>query len=919
MTQKRLEKSIPYRESLQKYFGVEDLTPYKNIPLNTMDFFGRTFNCFERWEIKTLADLLPYSRKDFEEMKGFGSITVDNIIKYLRKFFYKRYTESPVFEKEPLDKSLILDALNGNPYIKTIIYMMKIFSSKVKSDPPDDDIELYKSEPPRPKLLIKKNKKNPKRFVQSVNHTCDKVTEDNETLKEMAIEKLNSLRAKYENKNLQPFINAYNSNHDALPEDIAHNSTVDELIAYVTNPPCEIDFKAAKNFSYWLDFDLNNLLASLIKKIFVKERDIDVLMERMAGNSLKKVGLKFNTSNESIRQIEFKIVQRFFNAYQALPQNIFFCLYALNGGKNILYLDDAKKFIDEYNFKIFRHILKNIQYGKDFSYDEEINAIIFYSSVVLKDIDLEELKKSLPSKVLKENEFNEFIKNFAAEKNYPLELLNLKLHDQYTKYGNYIFLNEISLHQKYDFIFKKYFPNGYKISNIDDYKLFKSSYKEIFNTNETASQKTLDVRLANIGVLCGRGRYIHKSYVKVPKETLKLIKNFVDSSTRNVFSYKEIFTVFKDKLLESNIINHYFLQGIIKLYRLPYIFKKDYLLKIDGAKIESELDEFVEQRGEVTLKEIKNEFNSLPAYNIGFIFGRCHEIIKIGVGTFMHSNQLNLIEKESAEIENFLLQACEKKSMHMRIIFDLIKENFPNFISRNKIGNFEKLFGILKYMFNCKLTFIAPYISLNTVSTNSGVEILLRYLKNVDSAYISELLRVCENHGMLWTSSYLVETLNKYFIRVNETTLRSIKSIGVTDEIISAVHNALKTEIENNGGWFAAKNFKNYNDLPKLKIEWTDYLLESIESLHEEKFGVLKIHALSTGCTNAVFVSDKFADDDIKSFTRKVLIAENKRRNFKTKDEIFDWMNGQGLCHTKLPAFIFTEGYIDKNGNVSLP
>ena len=108
--------------------------------------------------------------------------------------------------------------------------------------------------------------------------------------------------------------------------------------------------------------------------------------------------------------------------------------------------------------------------------------------------------------------------------------------------------------------------------------------------------------------------------------------------------------------------------------------------------------------------------------------------------------------------------------------------------------------------------------------------------------------------------------------------------------------------------------------MPQLKISWNSFLLESIISLSEEKFFVIKNSWIETNFSSAIFVSDDFAEDNINSFLLKILIAEQEKQPFQDRKEIFEWLQSQGLCARKLPKFLDAENHItlDAYGRIFL-
>ena len=70
--------------------------------------------------------------------------------------------------------------------------------------------------------------------------------------------------------------------------------------------------------------------------------------------------------------------------------------------------------------------------------------------------------------------------------------------------------------------------------------------------------------------------------------------------------------------------------------------------------------------------------------------------------------------------------------------------------------------------------------------------------------------------------------------------------------------------------------------------------------------------------STAVFVSEDFEEDNFDSFCLKVLIEEHDREAFKTREEILNWLQENGLTNKKLPKFLQDHIIFDKHGNISL-
>ncbi|MBR5913417.1 MAG: hypothetical protein IKZ58_03500 [Selenomonadaceae bacterium] len=848
------DKKIFSTDSFQKIFNVESLETYEKILVINLNFSKRVMNCFQNAGIENIAQLLKYSPQKLGNIKNLGCNSIEEIISILKNFFNDNLSAN-----SPLEKT---NDIQPSPYINLIISALEKF---------------------------------------------------------IIVIKFRHLPAQISAKKIIPFIDAYNFNHNHQIRNISPDITVSEFAEYLTNIN-NFNSGIFRDFADWLNFDLNTIVEKLFKAIFKNERELNVIFGRADNKTLDEIGKDFGLTRERVRQIEAKTIKKFEKIYWAYSHNIFLCVYAMSGGKKIINFDDFKNFVSNEYAKILRYFATKLNFDeKIFYYDEELNAVIFQAGVNLTEIDISEFKNYLPNKIVEENIFLDAVENYAREKSYPADLLKAKLESIYCHTGKFFHSIKITGNFKCMYILQECFPNGYKIDDETHYNRFIRCLKEFFGEEENLTQRAVDAKIGILGVLCGRGKYTHPDLVHVPRPIINIIKNFIENSERNVLPFKEIFKALEDKFIGTQINNHYILQGIIKLYKMPYELRKDYLIKSGGINIAEEFNAFVKEHGEVTTQEIKQEFISFDDHNIAFILPRCPEVIPIGNGFYIHSTRLNLNDRDFVEIEKFLRQICTNNPVNSRQVLDLFYEKFFDFLSRNKIDDNEKLFGVLKYMFQGKLHFSRPYISVEEIKNVTNRQVLLGYLEGMDAIDIEDLINICNENEIGYVStSILIESLRPNFIRIDEFTLHNPESIGVTEEIISAVCAEVKKSMARNGGWIAAKNFDDYEWIPRLEVDWTDFLLESIVALAEEKIHVLKLQLTRANFSNAVFVSENFANYDFKSFLIKILRDEDKRQPFQSQAEILDWLQNKGLCVKKLPRFLFAEGYLDANGKIAL-
>ena len=844
---------------LRKIFKIDTTAGRGDIPITDIDFSGRVQNLLKKINIMTLNDLADMSLTELTNAPGFGKNSVDNVIATLKKFAESKKKKISVKTfnraKEDLDEFLRKAALKHDPQIDPIIAAFENFSA-----------------------------------------TWNK----NVSLPDPLVRKIRALPAAFKNKKIHLFLPLYDFKHKEIFDELPDDFTLSVLPKWLAENNITFDEDELINFVDTLNINLQAFAKKIVSVPLKNRREIEIVQRRAKKITLEEIGKIFGITRERVRQIELESIDKFTKVHSD-ARKFFYILHALTDGRVILTLDDIKKFVNETDAELIWFFAVKSKLDSDiFSYDKDRSAFVFYDGA---DFDEAELLKDLPS-VMGEKIFNETIEALAHEKNCPVEVMMNRISKFYERSGKVFHREKLTLTFKCGYLLKECFPLGYKIADNFFYSRFNYYLKEVFNEKNTSTQRNVDATIGRIGVLCNRGKYIHPDFVNVPPEIMERVREFIENSKRNAIFYKEIFTSLKKLFVGTQITNHYFLQGVIRFYKFPYILRKDYLTKVDEISISKEFNRFVEEQGEVSSKEIREKFTSFGSSNKTFLLERCSDVVGIGGGRFLHASRLNLKEEDFEPIKNFLNETCATP-MHSRLLFDSFSERFADFMTRNEISNHNKLFGILRYMFRDEFNFSRPYISIQDVKFLTIRKILLDILKGTDSIEIKDFVNVCSGQGMdCRHKTYFLEILRPDFIRVDEFTLKRPDSIGVTDEVISAVTEKICAAMEQNGGWQTAAAFKDYDSLPQLNVSWNSFLLEGVATLDEDSFYQLKVPRMSTNLSTMIFISEEFAEDDFKTFMHKILTAAHKEKPLNSQDEIFNWLKEKGLCDKKLPKFL---------------
>ncbi len=661
--------------------------------------------------------------------------------------------------------------------------------------------------------------------------------------------------------------------------------------------------------------DFKNFADTMILSAFKSEQQIDVICGRAEGKSQEELAKMLDLDIVGVQKIEDATVAEFLNANQSNLKKFFESMNDFCGGKNILTFDDAKNLIGETTAQIIWFFASKLNAPENNFYFANATRTVNFVVETPEEIDYSELIKDFP-KVLSDSQMQEKFSELVTSKKCSEENLRTEINKIFNRSEKFFYKSAMSTLEKLSYVLREKFPQGYKVADEIFYSRFLRYLREFFGGDKILSRMTIDLQISSkIGVPCDKSMYMHPDFVNVPQNIVEMINNFVESSPEMTLTYKAIFDALKDKLAETQIKNHYFLHGVMKVYNAPYNLTKDSVCKGETKNNYSEIDKFIKKRGFATEDELKNKFPILKGKQITIFMANIPDAIFISKKTYIHSSRLNLTADDYQDLEKFLPEVCNQIPASSRLIFNLLQKDFSDFLTRNQIDTPEKLFGILRYMFGNKFSFSRQFISTTDISNLDSKKILLMHLKGKDKFSIADFLELCNAQGIYFRDkTTLIYKLMPEIIRIDKDNLAFTESIGITKEITQQVVDFVKPIIAQHGGWLLAKNLSDFQKLPTLKVDWNSFLIESIVDIS----GEIKILHTIGKLSSAIFISDNFADDNFESFLLKILINQHKIKPFKTKADIFNYLQAEDLIQNKLPKFLISEGHIKISGDGSI-
>ncbi|MDR0568076.1 MAG: HAD-IA family hydrolase [Spirochaetaceae bacterium] len=672
-----------------------------------------------------------------------------------------------------------------------------------------------------------------------------------------------------------------------------------------------------------LSADLQILMRDILDSIYANpknKRFLRILQQRYAGMTLQEIADQNNLTRERIRQLQSKGIDSFLKQMCNITIDVLAFINAETNGNYILTTQEiAGYFGNMEHIEILLYVAQIEEHISDFFiYNKHFD--VFYHTGMIKNLEsIIDKVGNLPY-IIENARKDALLAKISGALQLPVKLVQIEFNRIYTLSGKVYHRGALILEQVYDYILEAYYPEGIKLYDDVTIARFREKVLEVCGAIELPKHnRAIDARLANVAILCGRGMYIHPTHIKIEADLIEEIAAFIKDSPREVFSINEIFEIFKPKLLaNSNIHNRYFLQGMLKRHLgRQFFFTRYTISKKEGTNLIEEIEEFIRMKGEVHKSEIFEEYAGITDIMISIRVNNSKNLINIGKGWYIHANRLH-IEKKDCQIKTVLETHTQNIPISSRKALEILSLSHSDFLSRNSIANHEKLFSILRYMFEEDFIFSRPYIARLGTQEFSCIDVIKQHLKAYRSITIPELVELCAGQQLYFSSiRTLVRDMKDIFLRIDAKTLTQTDA-GLSKDTVIAIANNITDQMYP-PGYVAVSKITDYTAYPNIGYPWNTFLLRSVvEKYLPGIVDIVDIYSTDTYTMNSIFVDPIVEPENHEALIRIILKAEHSKKPFETIESAVAWLQDQGLLLVNPPRFLQDGSVIRLDGNGTL-
>lgn len=567
-------------------------------------------------------------------------------------------------------------------------------------------------------------------------------------------------------------------------------------------------------------------------------RDVDIIYKRAKGETLASSGGKYALTREAVRLIEVKYMKKFEvfsnSCYGGLVKNL--KMFANN--PNFITLQELSNVISQYR-PAFCYFLKLYE-SEDICYIDELGVFAFISPIDWYSLIIDsasELPDTIDKRVMDESIAVTSNRLFEYGLNIPYSFVEKLFKINYKQSGDFYSKDKMTLREKYVRVIEKHFPQGIHVYDDHEMQIFRSNYAKMFSKDELPeNNRAIVSAITSQTVLCDRGVYKSWKNTVYPTDLLNEICEYINTSKQEILALTGLYYIFEDKLIEAEVTNRYYLQGLLRRYAGDkYFFTRDYISKSQNAvSFYSTITSYIKDSGCIVTKEdLQKEFPGITPVVISLAL--TNDDIIVGQSLYAHKDYI-LNNQGYIDTLRYLITDIVKdgKIHNSAELMQKLKNNFPSLMRDFKIADRYFLFSIIEALFPDEFSLRRPFFAKKGIVIENQKERLIEFVREKGSVDISEFM------GYIYSNKFVAPSIigvvngiiDQVFILDNNTLIDS-ELLNVDESMITLIENALPSMLNKIGCVMEGADFSS---LPTINNPWTEWLLYSVVKKYSKQY-----------------------------------------------------------------------------------
>lgn len=567
-------------------------------------------------------------------------------------------------------------------------------------------------------------------------------------------------------------------------------------------------------------------------------RDVDIIYKRAKGETLASSGSKYALTREAVRLIEVKYMKKFEvfsnSCYGGLVKN----LKMFAGNPNFITLQELSNVISQYR-PAFCYFLKLYE-SEDICYIDDLGVFAFISPIDWYSLIIDsasELPDTIDKRVMDEsitvtsNRLSEYGLNI------PYSFVERIFKINFKQSGEFYSKDKMTLREKYVRVIEKHFPQGIHVYDDHEMQIFRSNYAKMFSKDELPeNNRAIVSAITSQTVLCDRGVYKSWKNTVYPTDLLNEICEYINTSKQEILALTGLYYIFEDKLIEAEVTNRYYLQGLLRRYAGDkYFFTRDYISKSQNAvSFYSTITSYIKDSGCIVTKEdLQKEFPGITPIVISLAL--TNDDIIVGQSLYAHKDYILNNQGYIDTLRYLITDIVKDGEIHNSAeLMQKLKDNFPSLMRDFKIADRYFLFSIIEALFPDEFSLRRPFFAKKGIVIENQKERLIEFVREKGSVDISEFM------GYIYSNKFVAPSIigvvngiiDQVFILDNNTLIDS-ELLNVDESMITLIENALPSMLNKIGCVMEGADFSS---LPTINNPWTEWLLYSVVKKYSKQY-----------------------------------------------------------------------------------
>ena len=596
---------------------------------------------------------------------------------------------------------------------------------------------------------------------------------------------------------------------DSLLEDALTSCAVDE-----TNITILI------HFLKWCDFDVLLQIQKTFNLLYINDQYRNTIRMRAKGYTLQETGAALGITRERIRQIQGKI-QRQFEKWQ-LEDCLLIKIFAELDEDSFLTADE----IVNYSGKNGRDLVFLLKESKDcgYTYSKALDAFILDGN--RSEEQIKDYINGLPD-YFDQGYLDRYISAGSINDELSPDLLEYYILSAYEKRGRLYYRAGMKKQQFYEAVLRLHYPNGIHIYDAAELEHFRHFVIEDFGELDLPNDRGLVARIADAGVVCGRGIYKARQKEYISIELAKRIADFIRTNESPVLPIHYVYRCFQKQLNENGVDNHYYLHGILhELFDGRFYINRDYVSKSKKVfRIQPMIRDYIlSSKKPVSHDDVVTHIPGVSQI-VEYMATDVPEILKYH-GGYMFVGNIVISEKDQIAIRKYISSKIKGGAFcNNRDVYAWLQVHCSQFLRDNYICDQFSCYSVLEYLFNKYFQFVRPFIGAFGAAIARPYERLQEYLRESDEIDVKEFAGYLKENGINNRSTLAIinENNDSVFIYTNGKLL-AVNLLGIDEQIAVKVEAIVCPHVQET---MAIRDLPCFMQLPPINVAWTDWLVYS--------------------------------------------------------------------------------------------